>query len=283
MSFNPADNPSVALNNGQHMPQLGLGVYKVQQDVAVHVVEAAIERGYRRIDTAALYDNEVEVGAGIRRSGVGRENIFVTTKIWNDRQGYDNALEAIDESLMRLNLDYVDMLLIHWPSPAQGKFVETWAAFEKALEGGKVRGIGVSNFQPWHLDELAAAGREGRTAGTVPALNQIELNPTFQQAAARAYNHAHGIATEAWAPIARGTLTGNNVLAEIAAKHAKTATQVAIRWHIQLGNLVIPKTTHPDRMAENIDVFDFSLDAQDMAAIESLETGERNGPDPDRF
>jgi 2,5-diketo-D-gluconate reductase A len=283
MSFNISDNPLIQLNNGQQMPQLGLGVYKVQQDVAVHVVEAAIERGYRRIDTAALYDNEVEVGAGIRRSGVGRENVFVTTKIWNDRQGYDSALEAIDDSLMRLNIEYIDMLLIHWPTPAQGKFVETWAAFEKALQGGKIRGIGVSNFQPWHLDELVEAGRDGRTAGTVPAINQIELNPTFQQAAARAYNSAHGIVTEAWAPIARGTLTGDTTLAEIAAKHGKTPTQVAIRWHIQLSNLVIPKTTNPDRMSENIDVFDFSLDSQDMAAIEALETGERNGPDPDKF
>ena len=283
MSFNIADNPTIKLNNGQSLPQLGLGVYKVQQDIAVHVVEAAIERGYRRIDTAALYDNEVEVGAGIRRSGIGRENIFVTTKIWNDRQGYDNALEAIDESLMRLNIDYVDMLLIHWPSPAQGKFVETWAAFEKALEGGKVRGIGVANFQPWHLDELVTAGRDGRTAGTVPALNQIELNPTFQQEQARAYHEAHGIATEAWAPIARGTLTNDRVLAEIAAKHNKSTTQVAIRWHVQLGNLVIPKTSNPERLSENIDVFDFSLDSDDLAAIAGLETGERNGPDPDNF
>lgn len=283
MSFYVADNPLIKLNSGQHLPQLGLGVYKVQQDVAVHVVEAAIERGYRRIDTAALYDNEVEVGAGIRRSKIGRENIFVTTKIWNDRQGYDNALEAIDESLMRLNIEYIDMLLIHWPSPAQGKFVETWAAFEKALEGGKIRGIGVANFQPWHLDALIEAGHDGRTAGTVPALNQIELNPTFGQQQARAYHQAHGIATEAWAPIARGTLTNNEVLAEVGAKHGKTGMQVAIRWHIQLGNLVIPKTTNPDRLAENIDVFDFSLDADDMAAIAGLETGERNGPDPDKF
>jgi 2,5-diketo-D-gluconate reductase A len=283
MTFNISDNPLITLNNGQKVPQLGLGVYKVQQDVAVHVVEAAIERGYRRIDTAALYDNEVEVGAGIRRSGIGRENIYVTTKIWNDRQGYDNALEAIDESLMRLNIDYIDMLLIHWPSPAQAKFVETWSAFEKAVEGGKIRGIGVANFQPWHLDELIAAGKDGRTKGTVPALNQVELNPTFGQDALRAYDTAHGIATEAWAPIARGTLTNDRVLAEIGAKHGKSATQVAIRWHIQLGNLVIPKTTNPDRMAGNIDVFDFSLDSEDLSAIAGLETGERNGPDPDRF
>jgi 2,5-diketo-D-gluconate reductase A len=175
------------------------------------------------------------------------------------------------------------MLLIHWPSPAQGKFVETWAAFEKALEGGKVRGIGVANFQPWHLDELVAAGRDGRTAGTVPALNQIELNPTFQQEQARAYHEAHGIATEAWAPIARGTLTNDRVLAEIAAKHNKSTTQVAIRWHVQLGNLVIPKTSNPERLSENIDVFDFSLDSDDLAAIAGLESGERNGPDPDNF
>jgi 2,5-diketo-D-gluconate reductase A len=283
MTFTPADNPLIKLNNGQLMPQLGLGVFKVQQDVAVKVVEDAIERGYRRIDTAAIYGNEVEVGAGIRNSAVAREDIFVTTKVWNDRQGYDSTLVAIDEALAKLQFDYIDMLLIHWPSPALGKFVETWAAFEKALESGKVRGIGVSNFHPWHLEELFAAGKDGRTAGTVPALNQIELNPTFQQAQARAFHAAHGITTEAWAPIARGTLSVDGALGDIGRKHHKSATQVAIRWHIQVGNLVIPKTIHADRMAENIDVFDFSLDADDMAAIAGLETGERNGPDPDNF
>lgn len=277
MTFSPEQMSIRALNNGQKMPQLGLGVYKVGQDIAVDLVQMAIEAGYRRIDTAALYDNEQEVGAGIRKSGVAREEIFVTTKIWNDRQGYDNALEAIDESLTRLNIDYLDMLLIHWPAPTQDKFVDTWRAFERALESGKVRGIGVSNFNPPHLEKLLAAG------GTVPALNQVELHPGFQQADVRAFNASHGIATEAWSPLARGKYNEEPILLEIAKKHEKTAAQVIIRWHLDIGNLVIPKSSHPDRLRENIDVFDFSLSNEDLAAIESLDSGFRTGLNPDEF
>lgn len=277
MTFSPEQMSIRTLNNGQKMPQLGLGVYKVGQDIAVDLVQMAIEAGYRRIDTAALYDNEQEVGAGIRKSGVAREEIFVTTKIWNDRQGYDNALEAIDESLTRLNIDYLDMLLIHWPAPTQDKFVDTWRAFERALESGKVRGIGVSNFNPPHLEKLLAAG------GTVPALNQVELHPGFQQADVRAFNASHGIATEAWSPLARGKYNEEPILIEIANKYEKTAAQVIIRWHLDIGNLVIPKSSHPDRLRENIDVFDFSLSNEDLAAIESLDSGFRTGLNPDEF
>jgi 2,5-diketo-D-gluconate reductase A len=275
MTFTPEQNPLVQLNSGQLIPQLGLGVYKVGQDIAVELVKAAVEAGYRRIDTAALYDNEFEIGAGIRQSGLDREQLFVTTKIWNDRQGFDNATEAIDEALKRLNIEYIDMLLIHWPCPKQNLFVETWQAFEKALEGGKIRGIGVSNFNPHHLEQLIA------NSNIVPALNQVELHPGLQQGDVRKFNSEHGIATEAWSPLGRGRFGENHALLEIAKKHGKTVAQVIIRWHIELGNLVIPKTSNPDRLRENIDVFGFALDHEDMAVIASLSTGERVGPNPD--
>jgi len=277
MSFDPSTMPLITLNNGQKIPQLGLGVYKLEAASAADLVATAIETGYRRIDTAALYLNEAEVGEGIRQSSLPREDIFVTTKIWNDRQGFDNALVAIDESLDRLNIDYVDMLLIHWPAPKQDKFVETWAAFQHVLETGKVRGIGVSNFHPMHLHKLIAAG------GAIPAINQVELHPALQQAELRAYNHSHGIATEAWSPLARGRFHNEAIIVKIAEKHEKTPTQVIIRWHIQLGNLVIPKTAHPARLLENISVFDFALDDADMAAIATLDSGFRTGPNPDEF
>ena len=277
MNFNPADMQMVTLNNGHRIPQLGLGVYKLEAHSAADLVATAIETGYRRIDTAALYLNEAEVGQGIRQSSVAREDIYVTTKIWNDRQGFDSALEAIDESLERLNIDYIDMLLIHWPAPAQDKFVETWAAFQHAVTTGKVRGIGVSNFQPDHLRKLIAAG------GTVPALNQVELHPALQQPELRSYNSSHGIATEAWSPLARGRFNSEVVITDIAEKHGKTPAQVIIRWHIQLGNLVIPKTANPERLIENISVFDFELDEHDMASIATLDSGFRTGPNPDEF
>lgn len=270
-------SPLITLNNGQKIPQLGLGVYKLGTDVAAGLIRSAIETGYRRIDTAAFYGNEAEIGEGVRTCGLPRDEIFVTTKIWNDDQGYDRTLEAIDESLERLNLDYIDMLLIHWPKPQLDLFVETWAAFQKAAEGGKIRGIGVSNFQPSHLEKLLAAG------GTVPALNQVELHPGLQQAEVRAFNAAHGIATEAWSPLARGRYNEDPVILAIAEKHGKTPTQVVVRWHIDLGNLVIPKTATASRLAENISVFDFKLDAEDLAAIETLEAGLRTGPNPDEF
>lgn len=277
MTFDPTTMPMIALNDGQLAPQLGLGVYKVQQDIAVDLVHTAVAAGYRRFDTAALYDNEQEIGAGLRTSGLAREDYFVTTKIWNDRHGYDSAIEAVEESLARLNLGYVDMLLIHWPSPTQNKFVETWKALESVVRSGRVRGIGVSNFNPGHLERLL------RETDTVPALNQVELHPGLQQDEVREFNTKHGIATEAWSPLARGRFNDNAVLAAIAAKHGKSITQVIIRWHIQLENLVIPKSSNPTRLEENIDVFDFILDNEEMAAIATLEDGVRIGPNPDDF
>lgn len=277
MTFSPEQNSVITLNNGQALPQLGLGVYKVGQDIGVELVKAAIEVGYRRFDTAALYDNEFEIGAGIRQSGLARDEVFVTTKIWNDRHGFENATEAIDESLARLNIGYIDMLLIHWPCPMKNLFEETWHAFEKALKTGKVKGIGVSNFSANHLDQLLSG------SSVVPAINQIELHPGLQQAELREYNQTHGIATEAWSPLDRGRFGDNPVLTEIAGKHGKTVTQVIIRWQLDLGNLVIPKTSNPERLKENINVFDFALDQEDLSSIATLNAGERHGPDPEEF
>ncbi|MFM6965952.1 MAG: aldo/keto reductase [Rhodoluna sp.] len=277
MTFDPKNMPLIELNNGQLIPQLGLGVYKLEPFEAADLVSAALETGYRRVDTAAIYGNEVEVGEGIRQSSVPREEIYVTTKIWNDRHGYATTLEAVDESLARLNIDYIDMLLIHWPAPSQDKFVDTWAAFDEVAKSGKVRGIGVSNFHPMHLHKLLAAG------GTTPALNQVELHPALQQPELRAYNSSHAIATEAWSPLARGRFHNEALIVKIAEKHGKTPTQIILRWHIELGNLVIPKTATPARLLENISVFDFNLDENDLAAIATLDSGFRTGPNPEEF
>jgi 2,5-diketo-D-gluconate reductase A len=277
MAFDPNQMPLATFNSGQQAPRLGLGVYKVAQDIADSLVVKAIETGYRRIDTAALYDNELEVGSGIRKSGIDRSEIFVTTKIWKDGQGKDFTADAIEASLDRLKLGYVDMLLIHWPHPKLNKFVETWQVFEDFLATGRVKGIGVSNFEPAHLDALLAE------SSVVPALNQVELHPSFQQQTVREYNTAHGILTEAWAPLSRGKLTEDAVIVGLAKKHGKSPAQVILRWHIQLGNLVIPKTSNPDRLAENIDIFDFELDSEDMHAIAGLDTGVRTSVDPNEF
>lgn len=270
-------NPLITLNSGQSIPQLGLGVYKLGTDVAAALLQEAFEVGYRRIDTAAFYSNEQAVGSAIRSSALSREEIFVTTKIWNEDHGFDRASEAIDESLSRLDIGYLDMLFIHWPKPKLELFVETWRALEKAVADGKVRGIGVSNFQPEHLKQIMAAD------GTVPAINQIELNPGFQQGELRKFNSEHSIATEAWSPIARGAFNENPVIQALAKKHEKSPTQIIIRWHLDVGNLVIPKTATRTRLLENISVFDFKLDSEDLAAISTLDTGIRNGLDPDEF
>jgi 2,5-diketo-D-gluconate reductase A len=277
MTFSKEQMTWLTLNSGQQIQRLGLGVFKVNQDEAVDTVRSALEIGYRRIDTAALYQNEAEVGTAIRQSGIPRSELFVTTKVWNDRQGYDEALAAIDESLKKLDIEYVDMLLIHWPCPAQDKYLETWRAFEKALGSGRVLGIGVSNFEPEHLDRLVAESE------VVPALNQVELHPKLQQSLVRDADSRHGIATEAWSPLGRGLYAESAELQSIADKHSKTLAQVIIRWHLQIGNLVIPKTTHPERMLENISVFDFELDVDDMGAIAKLDAGQRIGPNPNEF
>lgn len=267
----------LTLNNGNSISQLGLGVYKVAQSAAVNLMREAIDVGYRRIDTATLYANEAEVGQGIRESGIDRSEVFVTTKIWNDRQGYNETLKAIDESMSRLDLGYIDMLLIHWPCPAQDLYLETWKAFEKVLADGKVRNLGVSNFQPTHLERLIA------NSEIKPTINQVELHPFFQQAAVRAANTKNQVLTEAWSPLARAGKNDNPKLVAIAEALNKSVSQVIIRWHLQLGNLVIPKTTHRDRLEENFNVFDFSLTNEQIAEIANLEAGLRMGPNPDEF
>jgi len=268
---------NLSMNNGNPIAQLGLGVYKVAQSEAVNLMREAVEVGYRRIDTAALYGNEAEVGQGIRESGIDRSDIFVTTKIWNDRQGYDESLKAIDESLSRLDLGYIDLLLIHWPSPAQDLYLETWKAFEKVLAGGLVRNIGVSNFQPRHLDRLMS------NSEVKPVVNQVELHPFFQQLEVRDANARNHVLTESWSPLARAGKNENQILQELSHQTGKTVSQVIIRWHLQLGNLVIPKTTHRDRLEENFNVFDFSLTQDQMEQIALLDEGSRMGPNPDEF
>ncbi|GAA2438723.1 aldo/keto reductase [Streptomyces mauvecolor] len=270
--------PSITLNNGVEMPQLGFGVWQVPDDEATKAVATAIESGYRSIDTAAIYDNERGTGKAVAASGVAREDLFVTTKLWNSEQGYDSTLRAFDASLDKLGLDYVDLYLIHWPVPAKDAYVDTYAAFEKIYADGRAKAIGVSNFQPVHLERLL-----GETS-VVPAVNQIELHPQLAQAEARALHAKHSIATEAWSPLGsgRGLLEVPTVVA-IAQKHGRTAAQVVLRWHLQIGNVVIPKSVTPSRIKENIDVFDFELDADDLAALAALDEGKRLGPNPAEF
>ncbi|MGW2813931.1 aldo/keto reductase [Streptomyces sp. NPDC001415] len=270
--------PSITLNNGVEMPQLGFGVWQVPDDEAAKAVATAIESGYRSIDTAAIYENERGTGKAVAASGVAREDLFVTTKLWNSEQGYDSTLRAFDASLDKLGLDYVDLYLIHWPVPAKDAYVDTYKAFEKILADGRARAIGVSNFQPVHLERLL-----GETS-VVPAVNQIELHPQLAQAESRALHAKHSIATEAWSPLGqgRGLLEVPTVVA-IAQKHGRTAAQVVLRWHLQIGNVVIPKSVTPSRIKENIDVFDFELDADDLAALAALDEGKRLGPNPAEF
>ncbi|MFF3948146.1 aldo/keto reductase [Streptomyces sp. NPDC001902] len=270
--------PDITLNNGVTMPQLGFGVWQVPDDEAATAVATALEAGYRSIDTAALYRNERGTGRAIAASAIPREELFVTTKLWNTDQGHDNALRAFDASLDKLGLDYVDLYLIHWPTPARGLYGETWRALEKIHADGRARAIGVSNFPVAQLQHLLDEG------GVVPALNQIELHPNLPQGGLRAFHAGHGIATEAWSPLGQGRgLLDEPALAALAAKHGRTPAQVVLRWHLQLGNVVIPKSVTPSRIRENIDVFGFELDGEDLAAIDALDNGGRLGPDPTSF
>ncbi|MFG2287250.1 aldo/keto reductase [Streptomyces sp. NPDC048595] len=270
--------PSITLNNGIAMPQLGFGVWQVPDDEAATTVGHALDAGYRSIDTAAVYGNEEGTGKALAASGLPRDELFVTTKLWNSEQGYDSTLRAFDTSLAKLGLEYVDLYLIHWPLPSRDAYVDTYKALEKIHADGRAKAIGVSNFQPVHLERLL-----GETS-VVPAVNQIELHPQFQQADSRAVHARHGIATEAWSPLGQGRgLLEDPTIARLAAKHGRTPAQVVLRWHIQLGNVVIPKSVTPSRIAENIDVFDFALDDADLAALAGLETGSRLGPDPATF
>ncbi|WUG37271.1 aldo/keto reductase [Streptomyces sp. NBC_00459] len=260
------------------MPQLGFGVWQVPDDEAEQAVATALESGYRSIDTAAIYGNEQGTGKALAASGVPREDLFVTTKLWNGDQGYESTLRAFDTSLEKLGLEYVDLYLIHWPQPAKGAFVDTYKAFEKLHADGRVRTIGVSNFLPEHLDRLL-----GETS-VVPAVNQIELHPHLQQHESREYHAKHGIATEAWSPLGSGKgLLEVPAIVAIAQKHGRSPAQVVLRWHLQLGNVVIPKSVTPSRIKENIDAFGFSLDPEDLAAISALNEDRRLGPDPATF
>lgn len=270
--------PAVTLNTGEAMPQLGFGVFQVPDAEAEAVVAEALDAGYRSIDTATLYENERGTGRALAASGIPREDLFVTTKLWNTDQGHDAALRAFDTSLHRLGLDYVDLYLIHWPAPGQERYVETWRALARIHAEGRARSVGVSNFEPEHLRRLLDDG------GPVPAVNQIELHPRLQQEELRAFDAEHGIVTEAWSPLGRnnGVLTDPAVRA-VAEKHGRSAAQTVLRWHLQLGNVVIPKSVTPARIRENIDVFGFELDEADMRAIGTLETGVRVGPDPATF
>lgn len=271
------DIPTVKLNDGHDIPQLGFGVFKVDPAETERIVTDALEAGYRHIDTAAVYGNEEGVGAAIAKSGIPRDELFITTKLWNSDQGTQSAFDAIDASLDKLGLDSVNLYLIHWPRPDLDRYVETWAAMEQIRDGGKATSIGVSNFHVPHLEKLAAA------SSTVPAVNQIELHPTFQQRELRSYGAEHGIAIEAWGPLGQGKydLFGMTAIAEVAEAHGVSPAQVVLRWHLQSGIIVFPKSNSAERMQQNIDVFGFELSPAQMAAIDALDAGNRVGADPD--
>jgi 2,5-diketo-D-gluconate reductase A len=277
MSIPTGQVPRVNLGGGSLIPQLGFGVFQVPPKDTCEAVERALEAGYRHIDTAAAYRNEPEVGEAIRASGIEREQIFLTTKCWNDDQGYESARHACKASLERLELAHLDLYLIHWPVPAHDRYVETWQAFIDLRHEGLVRAIGVSNFQPVHLERII------RETGVTPAINQVELHPYFQQLGLRHEHEQLGIVTEAWSPLAQGAVLDDPVIVGIAEAHGKTPAQVVIRWHLQLGNVVIPKSVTPERIKDNFDVFDFELSADQMGAIDELDAGRRTGPDPNTF
>ncbi|WP_298953201.1 aldo/keto reductase [uncultured Methylobacterium sp.] len=269
---------TLTLNDGAAIPRLGFGVWRVEDAQAPDIVGAALAAGYRSIDTAAAYGNEAGVGRAIRESGLSRDAVFVTTKLWNDRHGYDSALRAFDESLARLGLDHVDLYLVHWPVPARDAYVETWRALIRLREEGRARSIGVSNFSVAHLERIVAE------TGVTPAVNQIELHPRFQQADLRRFHAGAGIATEAWSPLGRGALLDDPAIVAAARKHGRTPAQVVLRWHLDLGHVVIPKSANPERIRENFSVSDFALDEQDLTTIAALDRPDgRIGPDPETF
>ena len=269
--------PHIKLTDGVEIPQLGYGVFQIPPDETSRAVTAALQAGYRSIDTATAYRNEEAVGKAIAATGLRHEDLFITTKLWNSDQGYDSTLRAFDASVQRLGIDVLDLYLIHWPQPERELYVDTWRAFEKLHADGRVRAIGVSNFTERHLRRLLDE------CDVPPAINQVELHPQFPQQSLRAFHAEHGIATEAWGPLAQGELLTNETLRSLADKYRKSPAQVMLRWHIQLGNVVIPKTVSPTRMAENLAVFDFELAEDDMKVIGELDTGTRVGPDPETF
>lgn len=268
---------TIQLSDAQRIPQIGLGVWQASEEETRAAVRVALEEGYRHVDTASIYGNERGVGNGLRDAGIQREQVFLTTKIWNDAHGLEAATAALDASLERLNVEYVDLLLIHWPAPSQDNYVDTWRALIAAQRSGKARSIGVSNFNPDHLQKLIDE------TGVAPVLNQIELHPFMQQDALRSAHESMGIATQSWSPLGQGSALSDPVISEIARKYGRTAAQVIIRWHMELGLIAIPKSITPSRIRENFNVFDFTLDAPDIAAIAALDSGKRLGPDPSAF
>ena len=269
--------PTLPLGAGEQIPQLGYGVFQVPPKETEQAVAEALSAGYRHIDTAAAYRNEGAVGEALRSSGLSRDEYFVTTKCWNDHQGYERAKRACHESRERLELSHIDLYLIHWPVPAHDLYVETWRAFIELQQEGLVRSIGVSNFEAEHLERVIAE------TGVTPAINQVELHPYFQQIGLRREHERLGILTEAWSPLGQGMELEDRVIVEIAQAHGKTAAQTIIRWHLQIGNVVIPKSVTPARIAENFDVFDFELSDEQLDAIAALDEGKRIGPDPNTF
>ncbi len=269
--------PSVRLNNGVEIPQLGFGVFQIKPEDTVEAVTTALEVGYRHIDTAEMYRNEKEVGEAIASSGIDRSEIFVTSKLNNNKHDVDDALAAFDQTLADLRLDRIDLFLIHWPLPKVGNFVDTWKALERVYQEGRARSIGVSNFQPHHLRRLH------QESTVVPAVNQIELHPYLTQDELRAFDAEHGIATEAWSPIAQGGVLEDATITDLARNYGKTSAQVVLRWHIQLGNIVFPKSVKQGRMRENFEIFDFELTDTDMSLISALNKDERTGPKPDEM
>jgi len=268
--------PTIVLNDGTSIPQLGFGVFKVDPEETQRIVSDALEVGYRHLDTAMIYGNETGVGAAIAESGIDRDDLFVTTKLWNSDQGTQSALDAFDLSLAKLGLDYVDLYLIHWPSAHRGMYVESWKALEQIAATGRAKSIGVSNFTPALLQPLLDA------ADVVPSVNQIEYHPYFQQLESKAFNTSHGIVTESWGPLGQGDLVDDKGVDAIAAKYGKSVAQVIIRWHLDIGNIVIPKSNRKERMAENFDVTDFALTPDEVAVVSAVNRGEagRKGSDP---
>ena len=269
-------SPLMPLVDGNTIPQLGLGVYKVENELAAPLVAHALENGYRLIDTASMYENEVGVGQGIRDSGIAREEVIVATKFWMDGLGFEATLKEFDKSLKALKLDYLDLYLIHWPAPKRGLlYVDSWKAMEKLKNEGVIRSIGVCNFHTHHIDEIL------KVAEHVPVLNQVELHPWLTQEKVLEYDSSHKIVTQAWSPLARGKILEEPMLETLAKKHGKSVAQVVLRWHIQRGVAVIPKSNSKERIIENMNVFDFELSAEEVSAITALNTNFRTGVDPE--